>query len=595
MKNLDTNLYSRQIRTYGIETMAKLQNLRVLIIGMRGLGIELAKNVILSGVKEVKIYDKDICKINDLGSNYFLSEKNIGDIRDKSCLQKLKELNSYVNVDILNGNLIENINNFEVVAITEIMDEDVLFTIDEQCHKNKIGFIYCLNLGLSGFIFSDFGEKHLINDYAGKEKKIYFIKNIDKNGIITIDQTNREEFTLKTGNFVKFKEIEGINELNDEKPRKIKFISKNSFMLEDKYNFENYKFGGIIEEVRFPKEMNYAKLKDRFYIPYLEGEFPDINDYSKEGRNELLHLSFLAIHNYYKENKLNLPEINNSKQANIVLEKAKLIYENGKKKGEERITNIENFDEKIILNAAKWSKCEISPICSFIGGLAAQEVIKKTGKYIPINQYLWFDFFETIENLNENKVNREIFGSRYDEQIAIFGQELQKKLNNLNIFIIGAGALGCELVKHFALMGISTNKNSQSIITDNDRIETSNLNRQFLFRNKDIGKSKSKIASEQAKIMNREINCKYLEMFVNDESEEYFNEKFWENQNFIFTAVDSKSARKYVDNQCTKYSKHLMIQGLWELQQVAKLLSLLKLLVIMISKKFLNFQSLCVL
>ena len=232
-----------------------------------------------------------------------------------------------------------------------------------------------------------------------------------------------------------------------------------------------------------------------------------------------------------------------------------------KKKGEERITNIENFDEKIILNAAKWSKCEISPICSFIGGLAAQEVIKKTGKYIPINQYLWFDFFETIENLNENKVNREIFGSRYDEQIAIFGQELQKKLNNLNIFIIGAGALGCELLKHFALMGISTNKNSQTIITDNDRIETSNLNRQFLFRNKDIGKSKSKIASEQAKIMNREINCKYLEMFVNDESEEYFNEKFWENQNFIFTAVDSKSARKYVDNQCTKYSKHLIDTG----------------------------------
>ena len=82
-----------------------------------------------------------------------------------------------------------------------------------------------------------------------------------------------------------------------------------------------------------------------------------------------------------------------------------------------------------------------------------------------------------------------------------------------------------------------------------------------MFRNKDIGKSKSKIASEQAKIMNREINCKYLEMFVNDESEEYFNEKFWENQNFIFTAVDSKSARKYVDNQCTKYSKHLIDTG----------------------------------
>ena len=58
MKDIDTNLYSRQIKTYGIETMLKLKNLRVLILGMRGLGIEIAKNIILSGVKEVKILDE---------------------------------------------------------------------------------------------------------------------------------------------------------------------------------------------------------------------------------------------------------------------------------------------------------------------------------------------------------------------------------------------------------------------------------------------------------------------------------------------------------------------------------------------------------
>ena len=134
--------------------------------------------------------------------------------------------------------------------------------------------------------------------------------------------------------------------------------------------------------------------------------------------------------------------------------------------------------------------------------LQAQEVIKKTGKYIPINQYLWFEYFETIEDLKQD-VNRDIFGSRYDDQIAIFSQELQKILNKLNLFIIGAGALGCELLKHFALMGISTGNESKTIITDNDLIETSNLNGQFLFRNKDIGKPKSKIPSVQAKIMNR--------------------------------------------------------------------------------------------
>ena len=559
MDIIDNNLYSRQIKTYGIETMSKLQNLKVLIIGMRGTGIEIAKNLILSGVKQVKIYDENICQIRDLGNNFYLSEQNIGKKRDISCLPKLKELNSYVNVEIFRGDLLESINDFDSIVVTEILDVDLLFRINEKCHKNQINFIYCLNLGLSCFIFSDFGEKHIIIDPTGKEKKIYFIKNIDSSGIITIDQTNREYFTLKKGNFVKFKEVLGISELNDGKPRKINYATNNSFKIEDEISYENYKVGGIVEEVVLSKEMKYKKLKDCFYMPYLENDIPDINDYTKEGRNELLHLSFLAIHKFYKE-KNELPEINDLGQAKEVLAISKQIYKNAKNLNEAWVNNFDKLDEQIILNVARWSKCEITPICSFLGGIAAQEVVKKTGKYIPINQWLWFDFFETVENIKEN-IDRNLLGTRYDEQIAIYGKEFQKKLNNLNIFIIGAGAIGCELLKNFSLMGISTEKDKETIITDNDLIETSNLNRQFLFRNKDIGKSKSKIASEQAILMNKEFNCKYLEKFVNNDSERYFDEKFWKNQNFIFTAVDNKNARKYIDNQCTKYTKHLIDTG----------------------------------
>jgi hypothetical protein len=52
------------------------------------------------------------------------------------------------------------------------------------------------------------------------------------------------------------------------------------------------------------------------------------------------------------------------------------------------VHNFEKLDERIKLKVARWSKCEITPICSFIGGIASQEVIKKTGKYIRINQRL---------------------------------------------------------------------------------------------------------------------------------------------------------------------------------------------------------------
>jgi len=59
---------------------------------------------------------------------------------------------------------------------------------------------------------------------------------------------------------------------------------------------------------------------------------------------------------------------------------------------------------------------------------------------------------------------------------------VQDSLSKANLFIIGAGALGCEFIKSFALMGIGCSESGKVHVTDNDNIEVSNLNRQFLFR-----------------------------------------------------------------------------------------------------------------
>ena len=75
---VDDDLYSRSILTYGIDTLQKLSTMKVLIIGMRGLGVETAKNIILSGPGEVDIFDPTLTTIKDLGSNFFLSEEDVG-------------------------------------------------------------------------------------------------------------------------------------------------------------------------------------------------------------------------------------------------------------------------------------------------------------------------------------------------------------------------------------------------------------------------------------------------------------------------------------------------------------------------------------
>jgi ubiquitin-activating enzyme E1 len=77
---------------------------------------------------------------------------------------------------------------------------------------------------------------------------------------------------------------------------------------------------------------------------------------------------------------------------------------------------------------------------------------------------------------------------RYDPQIAVIGRSLQQKLQSLKLFLVGAGALGCEFLKNFAMMGISCGDSGLVTVTDDDVIEKSNLSRQFLFRNWHIGK-----------------------------------------------------------------------------------------------------------
>ena len=249
---LKNDRYSRQIGTIGLETMKKISDYKIFIYGMRGLGAEIAKNLILMGVKEVSICDEKIVKINDLSANYILKEEDVGKKRrDKACISYLKKLNTFkdINSDIEDlAELYNKIPNFDIVVITEIIDSSIINKIETICRKNNRGFIYTGVLGLFSFIFNDFGEKHEINNWNGDSPNNYYIKNInnDTECLITIDDSNDLQLPNQ-GEFVIFKEIEGMVELNDGKERKIKTIkSKNSFILdEDTSSYGKYIKNGI--------------------------------------------------------------------------------------------------------------------------------------------------------------------------------------------------------------------------------------------------------------------------------------------------------------------------------------------------------------
>jgi molybdopterin/thiamine biosynthesis adenylyltransferase len=75
----------------------------------------------------------------------------------------------------------------------------------------------------------------------------------------------------------------------------------------------------------------------------------------------------------------------------------------------------------------------------------------------------------------------------------VIGCENSKKVEKMNTFVVGAGAIGCELLKNFAMVNMGAK--GMITITDPDHVETSNLTRQFLFRQKHIKKPKAAIAA----------------------------------------------------------------------------------------------------
>lgn len=547
-------LYSRQIASIGIESMKKISELKILVIGMKGIGVEICKNIILQGPSKVSIFDCSIAEKNDFDSNYFLSKEDVGNKRrDEAVYNKLKELNEYVDFDcLLNINSIEEIENiineYNVIVVTEIIKKEYLFRLNKKCHEKNIKFILCAILGLVGYIFSDFGNEHLIINKNDKEPNVFSIKNItnDTNGLVEIIETNEGINNIKS---VIFQEIEGMTELNNKEPIKIKIKDKYSFYIGDTTKYNKYEKGGIVKEKEIPIKISYKELEERFTSPYNNNEMilNFTSDNEDKISSEQLYLVFIEIVNYFEKNENSLLYLSkNIENYEIIIDNIKKYINNHQ--NESWIKKINNLDEKIIKNICLNCNKEISCLTSFLGGIVSQEIIKSIGKYFPINQWAIFDFSDNYKNnVNlDNKIN-----SRYKNLYDILGYENILNLQNKKILLIGTGALGCELLKNFGLLGIK-----DVTAVDNDFIELSNLNRQFLFREKDLGKSKVEVACNIIKEINPELE-KYqcFSKKIEKETENIFDENFWLKFDVIFCALDSLDGRKYIDEKCIFYEK----------------------------------------
>ncbi|ORX50072.1 ubiquitin-activating enzyme E1 [Piromyces finnis] len=547
---IDESLYSRQLYVLGREAMLRMSQSNVLIIGLRGLGVEIAKNVILAGVKSVTLYDPELTKLSDLSSQFFLTEEDVGKRRDEVSCPRLKELNNYVPVTVLDGDLMSSITNYQVVVCTNTPLKQQI-EINNITHPLGIKFISTSTNGLFGMAFNDFGDAFEVTDQTGEEPKSGMVaainKSADQSVVTCLDETRHN---LEDGDYVTFTEVKGMTELNGCEPRKISVLGPYTFSIGDTSNLSDYVSGGLFHQVKQPKTLKFKSLVDSIKEPELF-----ISDFAKFDRPGQLHVGFQALDSFVEKNG-RYPVPRNENDANDVLAIAKEINGNS--------PNPVEIDDKLIKELAYQSRGDLSPMAALFGGLVAQEVLKAiSGKFMPINQYMYFDSLESLPSQLPTEASCAPINSRYDNQIAVFGKEFQEKIENTKEFLVGAGAIGCEMLKNWAMMGLGVGKDGYIYLTDMDSIEKSNLNRQFLFRPWDVTKLKSETAAAAIHKMNKQTegHIKAFSDRVGTETENIFNDDFWESLSSVTNALDNVDARKYVDLRCVFFRKPLIESG----------------------------------
>lgn len=583
-KNMKKEDLSRMEGTYGKEVIGKLKKLKVCIIGLRGVGIETAKNLVLAGPELLDIHDDAKCDLADLGCNFYLTQNDIdkGTSRAQAVLPKLKALNPNVTINPHSGHFEPaHLDKYDVVVCCDDrLPEQALKDFNDHCRNHKpkpIAFMVAHIQGATGSIFTDFGPSHTIIDDNGEPTRTLILDSIlneQVNGTVTIDG---KRHILEDGDHVKFSEVnmkgskdsgEAVTYAQDDTITDINqtHIIKATrnpkvFTIGSTQGLGEYVGGGIATQIKVPKVVSFESFEDQLKCPTIIDSYMD---WSKMGeRPKQLHFGRLALYEFLAKHD-RVPTYHSEEDAKQIFELANDINEKHKKANEKpdnkKAITVEQIDEIVMKQISMYAKAEISPMAALFGGILAQEIIKHTGKYSPIKQWLHFDAFEILnDKVPEDATSNEV--SRYDHQIAMFGRKWQDDFMTKNVFIVGCGALGCEYLKMVAMTGLGAK--GTITCTDDDTIELSNLSRQFLFRREHVDKEKSTCAAESVIAMNPELKSSLDAKVIRVEpkTENTFNDKFWDGLDFVVNALDNIHARKYIDSKCVLYGKPLFESG----------------------------------
>ncbi|KAI2509772.1 ThiF family [Fragilaria crotonensis] len=568
----DEERYSRQVYTLGQRAHGLIRSATVYLDGplSSGLLYECAKNLALSGVGTLVILTNDEddddndrrcdgayhhAAFDDLGRSYQLAtrtELGVGDdVDDGSLLQMyLQKINPSIQVSI-SQRPVEPARDSVFVAVDRPHKTQI--RLNNWCRENAVKFVSIETAGVFGKTFCDFGPSFTVYDPDGEtplEVPVNKVEVVDDNKL-WIHCVESEKHDVSRGDIIEFHLATGetipncqLEVLQVKSPTK--FLAGCAFnaTAQDVSDSVN-QTPATFRRLKIPTTASFSSLDSlslQAYSP--ESSLFAICDLDKSfdaNRRAAILASFQKLGDFIESNGGHPTDETASAFQSMAstMDQSKSDHE---------------LWARIVQSFAKTCKGKLTPVQGILAAIGAQEALKAaTGLYSPIQQFLLYDCDELLE-VDRNGCDdapEECAGQSY-----VLGSGLSQSLSTQKLFVVGAGAIGCELLKNLAAMGAR-----RIVLTDMDTIEHSNLSRQLLFRDSDIGSFKSVAALKGVSRHNPCIKIEVHTSKVGDDENGPFDDEFWDNIDVVLNALDNVDARLYVDKQCVAYQKALVDAG----------------------------------
>jgi molybdopterin/thiamine biosynthesis adenylyltransferase len=351
------NQMSRYIGVMGMAAVKKQARAKVIQFGLGALGVEIAKNVILSGVNQYSLVDfgTKVTQQNICGQ-FFLTHSDLGQNRAEATFYKLSELNYYVKVDIKNIERAQTLSldglkglhqslldGYDVFVLTECSMAQIL-AFSHYCRVYNKKLIVADCYGACCRVLTDFGDSFEVAEkgIGDIKKKTHFIEKIEHSGVVRFHDGMKHEFD--TGDWVVIDDvIERVPDIFEQETLgsencqaksginkqivQIRRLSDSSVQILDYSTITGnvYVRNGTMVIHELPERLKFEPLHE-ILESKLSGVDPglEIIDFKKLDAAQYLNHSFNCLWEFLDSNKHQLPEAHNSHLAEEIF----LAYEN---------------------------------------------------------------------------------------------------------------------------------------------------------------------------------------------------------------------------------------------------------------------------